>query len=310
MNDVVVVGVDGSPDAAAALGWAAALVSVRSEHGPVGVVHAVSVLGAAETLSTAALQIDWAPLRQRHQDELDAIGAATARASGAEVVCHLVEGSPARALADLASAVGATLIVVGVHGGSARRLHMVGSTTHRLLHDSDRPVAVIRAQANSADPSGRLVVGVGDGPATASAIHWAAEFASRESLPIELVRAVNHPPLLAPPFSLESAIVKAAALIDPELLLKWNDDDVRRAAAACSTRGTVSTRVEEGATGPVLVAASKHAKAVVIGKHFDGPLSGYFTTAALHHLLTHAEVPVIVVPADLEPSVTDALPAS
>jgi nucleotide-binding universal stress UspA family protein len=180
---------------------------------------------------------------------------------------------------------------------------MVGGVTHRLLHQSEIPVVVVPFGATPATPVGgtTLVVGVGHGPATGAALEWAAAFARERDLGIELVHAVNHQPLFLPSRTMEQALEKAAERLDPALLTEWAETDLAAVVAHLKERPgmdtlAITTRVEFGATGPSLVTASRSASMLVIGKRSDGPFTGYFTSAALHHVLTHGRVPVVVVP--------------
>jgi nucleotide-binding universal stress UspA family protein len=70
---------------------------------------------------------------------------ATALASGAEadVEAVIVEQAPAQALVALAQERDARVIVVGTRGESPIRGALLGSTPHKLLHLSDRPVLVV-----------------------------------------------------------------------------------------------------------------------------------------------------------------------
>jgi nucleotide-binding universal stress UspA family protein len=66
-----------------------------------------------------------------------------AAADGAEVEAVIVERDPAEGLVDLASERNARVIVVGTRGESPLRGALLGSTAHKLLHLSDRPVLVV-----------------------------------------------------------------------------------------------------------------------------------------------------------------------
>jgi nucleotide-binding universal stress UspA family protein len=72
---------------------------------------------------------------------------ATALAAGAtsDVEAVIVEQAPAQALVDLADERDARVIVVGTRGESPIRGALLGSTPHKLLHLSDRPVLVVPA---------------------------------------------------------------------------------------------------------------------------------------------------------------------
>jgi nucleotide-binding universal stress UspA family protein len=68
-----------------------------------------------------------------------------ASGEGAEVEAVIVERRPAEALVALADERDARVIVVGTRGESPIRGALLGSTAHKLLHLSDRPVLVVPA---------------------------------------------------------------------------------------------------------------------------------------------------------------------
>ncbi|TKV61903.1 universal stress protein [Nakamurella flava] len=74
-----------------------------------------------------------------------ALTAATekARAAGVDTVVELTEDKPAEALLEAAEKYDARVIVVGTYGESPLRGAMLGSTPHKLLHWSHRPVLCV-----------------------------------------------------------------------------------------------------------------------------------------------------------------------
>jgi nucleotide-binding universal stress UspA family protein len=74
-------------------------------------------------------------------------GAALATASGdgagVTVDTAIVERAPAHGLVELAQRDDARVIVVGTHGESPLRGALLGSTPHKLLQLTDRPVLVV-----------------------------------------------------------------------------------------------------------------------------------------------------------------------
>jgi nucleotide-binding universal stress UspA family protein len=66
-----------------------------------------------------------------------------AREAGVEAEVELVPKRPSAALTELAEREDARLIVVGTYGESPIRGAILGSTPHKLLHLSDRPVLVV-----------------------------------------------------------------------------------------------------------------------------------------------------------------------
>lgn len=260
-------------------------------------------LPPSEALAVAVLQVDWSVVRESAERELADRWTDAARASGAQVMCHVVEANVSEALLQVAHAVQSSLIVVGGHGMGRGRRHMIGAAAHRILHDSDLPVVVVRDGHAPVQPDAPVVVGVGHGRATTAALEWAVGFAAAHHLPVDLVRVIEHQPLLMPSFGVEAALAKAAELFDPELLRTWNAEDLERVVeqlrADDSDEGPkveLRSHVEAGPIGKVLEEESRDAGLLVIGKRYDGPLTGYFTTSTLHHVLTHGAVPIAVIP--------------
>lgn len=73
---------------------------------------------------------------------------AAAGAAGVTAQVELVEEKPAQALLDVADAHDARLIVVGTYGESPLRSAILGSTPHKLLHWSTRPVLCVPPPAD------------------------------------------------------------------------------------------------------------------------------------------------------------------
>lgn len=71
------------------------------------------------------------------------LAVATANAAGVATIVELVDEKPAQALLAAADEHDARLIVVGTYGESPLRGAMLGSTPHKLLHWSSRPVLCV-----------------------------------------------------------------------------------------------------------------------------------------------------------------------
>ena len=69
-----------------------------------------------------------------------------AKAAGVTTAVELVDAKPAAALLDTAEKYDARLIVVGTWGESPLRGAILGSTPHKLLHWSTRPVLCVPAE--------------------------------------------------------------------------------------------------------------------------------------------------------------------
>jgi nucleotide-binding universal stress UspA family protein len=88
-----------------------------------------------------------------HMDALTELGRTAtdhavhdADAAGVTTVVELVEAKPAQGLVDVAEEHDARLIVVGTWGESPLRSAIVGSTPHKLLYISTRPVLCVPAE--------------------------------------------------------------------------------------------------------------------------------------------------------------------
>jgi nucleotide-binding universal stress UspA family protein len=88
-----------------------------------------------------------------HADALEAMGEglvaealATGRAAGVDVVTHVARERPVDLLLRLADEQDARMIVVGSYAESPLRGAVLGSTPHKLLHLSERPVLAVPAR--------------------------------------------------------------------------------------------------------------------------------------------------------------------
>ena len=71
-----------------------------------------------------------------------------ADAAGVTTILELVDERPAQALLDAADKYDARLIVVGTYGESPLKGAILGSTPHKLLHWSSRPVLCVPPPAD------------------------------------------------------------------------------------------------------------------------------------------------------------------
>ena len=84
-----------------------------------------------------------ATLRERGESVLEE-GMRTLRAAGVDARAELLDTKPAEGLVALADREDAQMIVVGSYGERPLRGVLLGSTPHRLVHLSQRPVLVVR----------------------------------------------------------------------------------------------------------------------------------------------------------------------
>jgi nucleotide-binding universal stress UspA family protein len=130
----IVVGVNGSEEAARALRWSARLAEQNG--GRIVAVRAVSRVGIWEL---AAFQVNPDPVVRGYEEQLRGRWTAPLRRLGVGYTTRLERGEPADALARVATAEDADLLVIGArHRDPAH-----GSTTRRLLKQTPCPLVVI-----------------------------------------------------------------------------------------------------------------------------------------------------------------------
>lgn len=165
----VVVGFDGRTDGYRALAWAREF-ALASPGTKLDLTHALALpalpmhglhLSAREILARAESDI-----RAQLDIARDALVGA-----GVATELHLRNWLPADTLLERADELGAILIVVGQHGGRARRV-LIGSTSGRVSREARVPVVVVRGGERPSPPR-RLLVGV-DGSQGSRAVLRAA----------------------------------------------------------------------------------------------------------------------------------------
>jgi nucleotide-binding universal stress UspA family protein len=144
----IVVGVDDSEQAAAALRWALAEGALRGA--TVEVVHAWSPpLSALPFGATLVIPVDEAAIDSAARASVDElVDAALARMSERppEVMRTILPGGPATTLVEVSE--DADMLVVGSHGRSGLSRLMLGSVAMACVNHATCPVVIIRASGN------------------------------------------------------------------------------------------------------------------------------------------------------------------
>ncbi|MGO9903867.1 MAG: universal stress protein [Solirubrobacteraceae bacterium] len=135
MSNGIVVGYDGSDCAKEAVRVAVEVGKAYGEKVIIAFAYELSPVGGELHDYHLALK----ELATKRLAEATVLAAT----DGVEVEPVIVEEAPAHALVDLAAQRDARLIVVGTRGESPFRGALIGSTPHKLLHISARPVLVV-----------------------------------------------------------------------------------------------------------------------------------------------------------------------
>ena len=233
---------------------------------------------------------------QQAQRDLDAwVATAT---TGRTIVRSVVRAGDCadellRAVVDL----DAQLLAVGRSSG--RLAHRLGRTTVQLIERTRCPIAIVSDEVPSASTN-TVVAGVGHGAATSAALRWAAGYADAHQTALRLIRALPNRPV----FRSDGLLDAMAWYIDRDMATDWALDDLESAAESIeqSTDNDlpITWSASPGSPARVLTEQSTTASLLVVGlhQHAHAPVGDADHDVAhwLHHTITHAPCPVVVVP--------------
>ena len=217
------------------------------------------------------------------------------------------DGDVAAALQRAAVGADADLIAVGMHEQRRAILRSLGHVVSTLLRNADRPIVVVGAEHTTTERGGTIVVGVGQGPATETALRWATTFATERDATLHLIRAVPQRPV----FRMDGLLDVLAYYVDPSMAAAWAREDMEAIAAEIDRMSgsepdetglgkgglVASWSAAPGSTGPVLVDAATRADLLVVGLHDRPGADEHHVAPWCRHVLLHAPCPVVFVPA-------------
>ena len=155
--------------------------------------------------------------------------------------------------------------------------------------NGDRPEA-------HASSSSDIVVGIDESLTSAAALRWAVAHAKQSDARLRLVHAWQLSAIAAEAVAVGAGDYLEAAAADARArATQWILATLGGGAA--EVRWTLE--VHEGGAGPVLVGAAHGARLVVVGTHEHTGLRRAIAGSVSHYVLSHAEVPVVAVPAEL-----------
>jgi nucleotide-binding universal stress UspA family protein len=283
----IVVGIDGSADADAALRWAVREAWLR--HTTVTAVLAWSPddcpAAVEERAGTPGVpgveRAAWQVLRD-----------AARRARDARRPVAVFERAVYRDAVDaLLDAAGqADMLVVGHHGSGRLRRFLMGSVSAACLHSARGPVVVVRRDAAPDIPDdGRgVLVGVDGSPASISALRWAAGEAALRAVPLTVAHAwLPVPPVYAGYYTgTDAAAMERAA----RAIL----DDCLDQGLAGGADVAVDARLVLGGAAQGLMVMAAEAQLLVVGSRGHGGFSGLLLGSTSHQCVHHAPCPVAV----------------
>jgi nucleotide-binding universal stress UspA family protein len=282
----VIVGVDGSEHAAAALRWAEGVAGRRGW--PLAAVLAWDVLDQFEIDHVQGYRVDYG-----RPDAEAALAAYVIEALGpdraARVSSTAKAGAPAEVLVEAAG--DASLLVVGGRGLGAVRKALLGSVGLYCAQWASCPVAIVR----NIDPVAvggprRIVVGYDGSEASRMALNWALDEARPSGAEVDVVHAWQAP--LYGPYAFAGA---EAVRDDVHRSARDLLDRAVEGVDAAGLPGPPEAILVEGAPTRTLLETAKGADLVVVGSRGRGGFAGLLLGSTSQQLATHLECPIVIV---------------
>ena len=282
----VIVGVDGSPESDAAVGWAARDAAVRGL--PLTLVHVASPADA--TWSQAPILEESPEEQQAEGRSLLAHASTIARDAIADTAQITINGellsSSATILTLVEQSKDAELIVVGSRGRGALSRSILGSVSSGLIRHAHCPVALIREDKTQMPNPARdpILVGI-DGATSELATAIAFEEASLRHADLVALHAWNDVDMNAIPGYDWSPTTAKEGQVLAEAVAGWQEryPDV-----------SVHNRVVSDRAARAIVDASESAQLVVVGTHGSGALAGMLLGSVSNAVVQAVRTPVIV----------------
>ncbi|MBY0442607.1 MAG: universal stress protein [Mycobacteriaceae bacterium] len=282
----VLICVDGSPAAEAAIAWGAREAIMRKL--PITLVHAVSPVIVGWPVGQLYADIpEWQ--NEQAQYVIDqahkTLSTGLAESALPEIHTEILYSSVVPAL--IHASKDAWMVVVGSRGAGALGRLLLGSATTGLLHHAHCPVAVIRpAEGATGQSNAPVLLGVDGSPAAEAATALAFDEASRRGV------------------ALTALHVWSDVGVFPLAGMDWRErEEQEREVLAERLAGWqehypdvhVERRLHCDKPAQWLVKESEHAQLVVVGNRGRGGFTGMLLGSVSSTVAQSATVPVIVV---------------
>lgn len=280
--DKLVVGVDGSACAAAALRWG--LREAQLRRCEMVAVMAWDYLGQHHADGSTTFDPDYDA--HAAEEALDSFVTAAVGATDRErVSTELIFDLPARGMVQASQS--ASLLVLGARGQGGFKELLLGSVSQRALHHATCPVVIVRTPTTGdMSEHGRIVVGVDGSPAGDAALRWAGQEAQIRGAELRVVHA-------APSAYVDSPLPDPVRVID--VVQREANAVLEQAILRCDLPASVKIDpvAADGSPAKALLDASSDADLVVVGRTGQSLLRGLLVGSVATQLSHHSIVPTV-----------------
>jgi nucleotide-binding universal stress UspA family protein len=294
----ILVPLDGSADALAALPYAQALATPGTELILLTVVPVADevIAGTGQMLVPADQMSAIEEERARASIEPVAEGL---RQAGHAVSVACAVGDPATRILDIAAERGVGTIVMASRGRGALGRLVYGSVADRVAREATVPTMVIRAAQREPGPVGitRLVVPLDGTLLAEEALDVAAAISRRLGTPIFLVRAVNPAEMMTPGIGMAEVIPVELYQETEQEMEEGARAYLEEVAARLRADGLpVATRVLSGPPATAIEEATQLGDVTVLRSHERSGVMRWLVGSVAEKLVREDESPVILVP--------------
>ena len=283
----ILVGVDGSDEAKAAVRMAVALAPALR-----ATVQLAHVDAAESPWSIPTLLLG--PAGHRQWTELLEATAREAASPNVEISIRILSGSAGAALAEATREPEICLLVVGSRGAGRAERVLLGSSADRALQQSEKPVLVVKGDSAPPAKGNRILAGVDGSAESYAAVRFAADLTEATGASLRACCVLER---------------RAPAAIDPYALSTQSQPDIEQSAWATARLREVvmrekrpslviDTSMPVGPPAEVLAELSLQddVALIVVGHRGRGGVARFFLGSTADRLAQIAPKPVLIVP--------------